>query len=1441
MRDREFPLYQEGMEHESCGVGAVADLSGKATHRTVDQALSIVERLAHRAGSDAPGTTGDGVGIMTQVPHALFSAWAREEGIALGNAGDYGVGMFFLPEDEVGTAEICRIFDQLARTEGLSVLGWRDVPCHPAQLGTGARRTMPRIRQCFLKRPAGTEPGAEFDRRLYILRRVFEKQNTDAYICSLSSRSIVYKGMMLVNQLRSFYDDLQDVRYTSRMAMVHSRFSTNTFPSWSKAHPQRMLLHNGEINTIRGNHDRMKAREETMRGGALGTEMRRVLPVVTEGGSDSQMLDNTLEFLAMNGFPLPMAGMILMPEPWQGQKKDTPWRELYRYWSTMMEPWDGPAAILYSDGERVCASLDRNGLRPLRCALTDDHRLILSSEAGVLFEESAHILRRWKLRSGDVLEANLITGELLESEELKTRYARMNPYGEWTKRIIRLEELEERAAPQTEPGPETQERLCRAFHYTWEDLQDVLRPMAENGSEPIGSMGADEPLAVLSRTHPSLFDYFRQRFAQVTNPPIDALREEIKTDCSIYIGDDGNLLETGADNCTVMELKSPVLTEKELARIRGIAHPAFRVRTVSLLYRREERLRDAMDALFGACDRACAEEINILILSDRGVDAEHLAIPSLLAVSGLEQHLIRIRKRTAVSVILESGEPRDVHQMALLVAFGARAVNPYLAHDCIRRMCAEGQIQKNAAEADENYNSALTAGILKIASKMGVSTLQAYQSAQLFETVGLDESFVGTWFTNTPCVLGGTDLDRVETDSRFHHRAAWGGTMTGLPSLGVHRMRTGAGAEEHLYSPETIHLLQQAVWTDSAELFERYASRVEEEGPRTIRSLLTFRFEAGREIPMEEVESAGTIVKRFRTGAMSYGSISKEAHECLARAMNRLGGRSNSGEGGELPERFGTELNSAIKQVASGRFGVTRDYLLSAKEIQIKMAQGAKPGEGGHLPGAKVTESVARTRCATPGISLISPPPHHDIYSIEDLAELIYDLQCANEQAKITVKLVSSTGVGTIASGVAKAGAGGILISGGEGGTGAAPLSSVHHAGLPWEIGLAEAHQVLCRNRLRQKVTLETDGKLMTGHDVMVALLLGAEEFGFATAPLVTMGCRMMRVCQLGTCPFGIATQNPELRKRFIGKPEYVERFMLFIAEQMRRIMAKLGARTVDELVGRSDLLKEKPGAALDLSALTGFARNTHFQQSERHDFHLAERADARLFQDHVHLTTTDRAFGTLLKGARRIQAQGCGGQSFGAFLPEGQTIVLYGTANDYLGKGLSGGTLAVCPPVDSVWRPEDTLIGNVALYGATGGYAFIAGAAGERFAVRNSGAQAVVEGLGDHGCEYMTGGRVAVLGPVGDNFAAGMSGGIAWVLDEAGTLADRMNAGHAQILPVGREEAGELRKLLEMHAQATGSGKAAAILRDFDAWLPRFRTIVSAEYLTYLKSRSVS
>lgn len=1426
-----YPLYDPNMEHESCGVGAVVDLGKQATHRTVSDALTIVERLAHRAGSDAMGTTGDGVGILTQLPHKLFSQWAQDHGVHLGNADDYAVGMFFLPDDEIAIQNVCRIFEGLAMAEELSVIVWRDVPCHPELLGAGARSTMPCIRQCFIARPDGIKHGIEFDRKLYILRRVFEKQQTDTYICSLSCRTIVYKGMMLVTQLRAFYDDLQDENYTSQIAMVHSRFSTNTFPSWSKAHPQRMLLHNGEINTIRGNFDRMHAREETMRSPVMGDEMKRVLPVVVPDGSDSQMLDNTLEFLNMNGMPLPLAGMVLLPEPWQGQTESTLWRDLYRYYATMMEPWDGPAAILYSDGDVVCASLDRNGLRPMRCALTDDNRLILSSETGALYEETPHIIKRWRLKSGGILMADLKTGELLESDEIKTRFASMQPYGEWMKGVIPLKDLAKSVAPAYPMLDAQRTQLCKAFGYAHEDIHDMILPMAANGVEPTVSMGADEPIAALSKAHPPLFSYFKQRFAQVTNPPIDAIREKMKTDQSIYIGDDGNLLDPGAENCMVIELPTPILTAEELERIRGIQHPAFRVATLSMLYPRGQSLQSALDHLFVACDKACRDGMNIVILSDRGLDREHLAIPSLLAVSALEQHLVRKKKRTAISVILESGEPRDVHQMAMLIAYGARAINPYLAHECIAQLCRNEQLDKSPEQAIADYDEALSFGVLKVASKMGVSTLQAYQSAQLFECIGLDAALVDAYFTNTPHYLGGTDLSRIEADSRWHHERAFANPLAcseALDSVGRHRLRKGENVEEHLYTPEVIHTLQQAVWNDDRTLFDEYASMVENEGPRTIRSLLDFRYDCCKALPLEKVEPAEHIVKRFKTGAMSYGSISQEAHECMAKAMNRLGGKSNSGEGGELPERFGTELNSAIKQVASGRFGVTRDYLLSAKEIQIKMAQGAKPGEGGHLPGRKVSDEIARTRCSTKGISLISPPPHHDIYSIEDLAELIYDLQCANEDARVTVKLVSSGGVGTIASGVAKAGAKGILISGGEGGTGAAPMSSVHHAGLPWEIGLAEAHQVLCWNGLRQCVALETDGKLMTGHDVAVALLLGAEEFSFSTAPLVCMGCRMDRICHLGSCPFGIATQNPELRKKFIGQPEYVERFMLFIAEQLRCIMAKLGARTVDELVGRTDLLKMKENAPIDLSSIIGFARNTHCRPECAYDLHLEDRADKH---GAAELHATDRVFGTTLKNDTSVEVHGFGGQAFGAFLNHGQRITLHGESNDYFGKGLSGGILAVCPPESAAWNSDDVLIGNVALYGATSGEAYVAGLAGERFCVRNSGATAVVEGIGDHGCEYMTGGRVVILGSVGDNFAAGMSGGIAYVLDENGELQKHLNPEHVVVETVPQHRSVELYNIIKAHHEMTDSPRAAGILKQFPDMLPRFRMVIPTEY----------
>ena len=1444
-----YPMADGLREHDSCGIGAVIDLQGRDSHKTVDDALTMVERMAHRAGCDASGTTGDGVGILTRIPDLLFRRWAEENGLSLGAPGTYGVGMFFLPREEEAAREAREAFEAAARDQLLSVAAWRQVPCRPELLGRGALETMPLIWQAFVRRPENVHDAAAFDRRLYVLRRQFEKRRPDAYVCSLSCRTIVYKGMMLVSQLRAFYPDLQRPDYLSRLALVHSRFSTNTSPSWPKAHPQRMLLHNGEINTIRGNADRMLAREETMKSALMRGSLSAVYPVVNPDGSDSMMLDNTLEFLNMNGIPLPLAGMILLPEPWQGRKVREPWRDLYRYYSTMMEPWDGPAAILYTDGDTVCASLDRNGLRPLRCAQTDDHRLILASEAGILYEENPRVIRRWRLKSGDLLAADLRTGRLMEGDALKEMFAAQHPYGDWVRRgILPLSRLPVSNSVRQRVTPEVRARMTLAFGYTWEDLHDVILPMAATGKEPIGAMGADEPIAPLSRRHPPLFSYFRQRFAQVTNPPIDALREALKTDSAVYLGDDGNLLNPCAENCEVLELPMPVITAEELQRIRELQRPEFQTETLSLLCPLGESLRDALDRLFRECEAAYARGANVIILSDRGVDGNRYPIPSLLAVSALEQYLIRHKMRTAVSVVLESGEPRDAHQIATLIAYGARAVNPYLAQECVVAMCESGQIREPAGQAVRNYNRALTDAVLHIASKMGVSTMQAYQSAQLFEAVGLDASLVDTYFTNTLCRLGGRNLSDLETDARLRHKRAFGDPAADLTpdSVGVHRLRTGPRAEEHLYTPEVIHLLQQAVWQDEFPLYLRYAQTLEEKGPRTIRGLLDFRFEACEPVPLEEVEPAESIVRRFKTGAMSYGSLSREAHECLAEAMNGIGAKSNTGEGGELPERLNTPLNSAIKQVASGRFGVTLDYLRSAREIQIKMAQGAKPGEGGHLPGAKVSPEVARTRCSTPGISLISPPPHHDIYSIEDLAQLIYDLKCANEHARISVKLVSETGVGTIASGVAKAGAQVILISGGEGGTGAAPLTSIHGAGLPWELGLAEAHQSLCKNGLRERVALETDGKLMTGRDVAVALLLGAEEFAFATAPLITLGCRMMRVCNLDYCPFGIATQNPELRRRFRGKPEYVRRFMFFTAEHLRTIMARLGARTVDELVGRSDLLRPVAESPVDLAALIVPGLNRHAEPERVFDFGLDSRKDCRPLPIGTRVLNTDRTFGTLLAsrfpetpdGAPRVlRVSGCGGQSFGAFLPRGMTLRLTGEANDYLGKGLSGGRLVILPPAEGSFGEGDVLIGNVALYGATSGEAYIAGTAGERFCVRNSGASAVVEGVGDHGCEYMTGGRVAVLGPVGENFAAGMSGGIAYVLDQDETLTSRLNAGMVEVYDLsGREFAEELRGLLTRHAEETGSPKAARILENFDAWLPSFRMVIPTEYRLLLE-----
>ena len=1466
--NQKYPLYCEKFEHDACGIGAVVSIDGIASHTIVDDALSIVERLEHRAGKDATGEVGDGVGLLVQIPHKFFSGL----GYSLGNARDYGVGMFFFPRDSLKRRQAQKLFEVICSKEGVKFLGWRQVPVNGGILGKRAYDTMPDIWQCFVARAPEIRQGLDFERKLYVIRRVFEQSSDETYVCSFSSRTVVYKGMFLVHQLRKFYPDLQSQDFESAIAMVHSRFSTNTTPSWERAHPNRLILHNGEINTIRGNADRMLAREETMCSAVMEEDMDKVLPVIAREGSDSAMLDNTLEFLMMNGIPLPLAVMITIPEPWRsdaGMSRQK--RDLYHYYSTMMEPWDGPAAIFFSDGDVMGAVLDRNGLRPARYYITKDRRLVLSSEVGVLDIPPENILCKSRLQPGKMLLVDTVKRQVISDEQCKSMLAARQPYGEWLDAyLVGLEQLPvpNKKVPVYEKSQ--REKLYKAFGYTYEDINDAILTMARTGSEKITSMGADIPLAVLSEKHQPLFNYFKQLFAQVTNPPIDALREEIVTDTTVYIGSDGNLLQEKAENCRVLEIHNPILTSVELMQIREMKRPGFRVATVSLLYYKNSSLKNALDKLFLECDRAYREGTNILILSDRGVDEYHMAIPSLLAVSALEQYLIRTKKRTAVSIILESAEPRDVHHFATLLGYGARAINPYLAQECIAEQVEKNRLDKDVHQAIADYDLAILRGIVKIASKMGISTLQSYQSAQIFEAVGICRDVIDRYFTNTISPVEGIGLEEIGEGVQWRHNHAFDlldlGVDTTLDSTGTHKLRSGSAAEDHMYNPQTIIALREAVQSGSYERFCEYSAMVDDERtPHTLRGLLEFRFpETG--IPLEEVEPVSEIVKRFKTGAMSYGSISEEAHTTMAIAMNTLGGKSNSGEGGEDPARYGTIKNSAIKQVASARFGVTSAYLNSAKEIQIKMAQGAKPGEGGHLPGKKVYPWIAKTRYSTPGVSLISPPPHHDIYSIEDLAQLIYDLKNANRDARISVKLVSEAGVGTIAAGVAKAGAGCVLISGYDGGSGAAPKSSIHNAGLPWELGLAEAHQTLIRNGLRSRVRLETDGKLMTGRDVAIACILGAEEFGFATAPLVSMGCVMMRVCNLDTCPAGIATQNPELRCRFQGKPEYVMNFMRFIAEQLREIMAKLGVRTVDELVGRTDFIRPRENRithradTIDLHAIVSNLPPVHYREQDKFNFELEKTLDERVLlpafepffkkkkphTESIHVSSVNRTMGTILGSEitrhfgetleddfYTVSCSGGGGQSFGAFIPKGLTLRLEGDANDYFGKGLSGGKLIVRPEKDAKFAAKDNIIiGNVALYGATSGKAFISGIAGERFCVRNSGAIAVAEGCGDHGCEYMTGGRVAILGRTGKNFAAGMSGGIAYVLDENHDLYLRLNKQMVTMSAITeRHDAAELRGMIEQHVAATDSKWGKEILSHFEEMLPKFKKIIPTDY----------
>ncbi|MBQ8928573.1 MAG: glutamate synthase large subunit [Oscillospiraceae bacterium] len=1467
-------LYDPQFEHDACGIGAVVNIQGIPSRRVVEDALHIVENLEHRAGKDAEGKTGDGVGILTQICHPFFKARAQELGITLGEARDYAVGMFFFPCDELGRRQAKKLFEIITEKEGMHVLGWREVPTVPEILGEKARESCPSIWQCFVERPAGCPKGLAFDRMLYTARRVFEQSNENTYVVSLSSRTIVYKGMFLVGELRRFFPDLQSEDYTSAIATVHSRFSTNTIPSWQKAHPNRFIVHNGEINTITGNADKMLAREESVSCEALREQMHKLLPIVEADGSDSARLDNALEFMVMAGMPLPLAVMILIPEPWKHNRAmSREKRDFYQYYATMMEPWDGPASILFSDGDVMGAVLDRNGLRPSRYCLTDDGFLILSSEVGTLDLAPEHIVLKDRLRPGKMLLVDTVQGRVIDDEELKNSFARRQPYGEWIdSHMVKLRHLHIPNHNVGHAAGEMLTRLQKAFGYTYEEIRSSILPMAETGSEPIASMGADNPLPSLSDAQPPLFDYFRQLFAQVTNPPFDAIREEIVTDTDMYIGSDGNLLEEKPENCHVLRVENPILNDTDMLKIKYLDEPGLRSEVIPITYYKNTSLKKAIRQLFIRADKAYRDGANILILSDRDVDEYHVPIPSLLAVSALQQHLVATRKRTALALVLESAEPREVHHFAALLGYGACAVNPYLAHETIRQLTESGALDKDYYAAESDYDSCILHGIVKIASKMGISTIQSYQGSKLFEAIGVSREVIDEYFTGTVSRVGGITLTQIGERVERLHSSAFDplglGVENAVESRGAHKAR--AGHEEHLYRPETIHLLQQASRTGDYDTYKQYAAAVHKEGrSMQLRDMLDFNFPENGGIDLAEVEPVESILKRFKTGAMSYGSISQEAHETLAIAMNRIGGKSNSGEGGESLERLATagtdhDCSSAIKQVASGRFGVTSQYLVSARELQIKCAQGAKPGEGGHLPSAKVYPWIAKTRHSTPGVGLISPPPHHDIYSIEDLAQLIYDLKNANTAARISVKLVSEAGVGTVAAGVAKAGAGVVLISGYDGGTGAAPATSIHHAGLPWELGVAETHQTLLLNGLRTHVVVETDGKLMTGRDVLVAALLGAEEFGFATAPLVTMGCMMMRVCNLDTCPVGIATQNPELRKRFSGKPEYVVNFLRFVAEELREYMARLGVRTVDELIGRTDLLRIRESREdshehlMDLSALLHKKENSHFEPQDAYDFHLERTLDERVLcrklsldagkagPIEVHVTNTDRTFGTIFgseitkrygdtlpEDSYRIRCTGSGGQSFGAFIPQGLTIELCGDSNDYYGKGLSGGTLIVYPPENAAFRAEDNIIiGNVALYGATSGKAFIAGIAGERFAVRNSGAYAVVEGVGDHGCEYMTGGRVVVLGRTGKNFAAGMSGGIAYVLDEERDLYLRLNKELVSLQEVTEKyEVLELKQMIEAHVAATGSEKGRRILADFAGYLPKFKKILPHDY----------
>ena len=1494
-------LYRESYEHDACGIGALAHLKGERSHAMLDDALSVLVNLEHRGGTGLERNTGDGAGVLFQIPHRFFRKEAQKEGQLLPGEGDYGVAMLFFPhDDEVGVRDAKRVFEEGCAKCGVPLMFWREVPVDPHDLGSTAQACMPTILQAFLRRPEACPRGIDFERKLYVTRRTIERA-ADAnpalkgkifYVCSMSTRTIVYKGMLVATQMRRFFIDLNDAAVETSLALVHSRYSTNTTPSWERAHPNRYIIHNGEINTLRGNVSWIRAREPHLYSPVLGADLQKVMPVINKEGSDSAILDNVLEFLTMNGRPLDRAVTLMIPEPWDKNPNLSGKRRSYdAYQSMLMEPWDGPAAIAFTDGKMLGAALDRNGLRPARYYVTRDDRIILSSEVGTIDVDPANIQQAGCLGPGEMLEVDPDQGRVIWNDEIRDKYANQKPFRDWLDdETLDISDLREPAAGELpaprDAGVRLTERMARlGYHY--DDVDEAIRPMATAAKVPLASMGVDAPLACLSKKTRSFYDYFHQLFAQVTNPPIDALRESLVTSQVLYLGNHGNLLEDCRDTCRLVRLQGPLLSKDAFERICAIDRVGFRTARLAAVYGRadgEGALERALDALAAGAEKAIRDGANIIVISDRAAEGE-VPIPSLLALGCVHNHLIRAGLRMDADLVVECGDALCAHDFACLVGYSASGIYPYMAHECIADLCEKGAIKLPVEEAQANYNRAVTAGITSIMSKMGISTMQGYHSAQIFEILGLSDELVQKYFTATATRIGGLSIDDVEREQDDRYDAAMALAKTPapdqLPSLGLTKWRP-VGGEEHLIDPKTVYLLRHACVEGDYDEFKEYSEYTHRRGRAvTLRDLMDFDYAGRTPVPLEEVEPVESIMTRFNTGAMSYGSISREQHECLAIAMNRIHGRSNTGEGGEDPAREtplpnGDSKKSAIKQVASGRFGVTSRYLRSAIEIQIKMAQGAKPGEGGHLPGKKVYPWIAEVRQSTPGVGLISPPPHHDIYSIEDLAELIFDLKNANPDARISVKLCALAGVGTIATGVAKGGADKITISGHNGGTGAAPRDSIYHAGIPFEIGLAETQQTLLRNGLRSRVVVETDGKLMSGRDVAIAALLGAEEFGFATMPLIACGCLMQRDCQQDTCPAGIATQNCKLRGRFSGKPEHVVNFMTFVATELREYMARLGFRTVDEMVGHAECLRQVEvegnwkANTIDLTDVLATNTNEygkkipgadgkHFLASMAPDLEIGKTLDATLFvpytasarahlepiRFHADIDNVNRCVGTLLgsmvtkqhpeglpEGSVTVDCEGSGGQSFGAFLPAGVTLNIEGDANDYFGKGLSGGVLSVRPPEAATYKfDENIVIGNVAFYGATSGRGFVNGLAGQRFAVRNSGATVVVEGCGNHGCEYMTGGLALILGEVGMNFAAGMSGGIAYVYDEFGTLASRCNLDMVELKQPTEDEIELIHNLVEEHALRTSSPRGIKMLYRFKAVSKNFVKVIPRDY----------